>query len=420
MDQLILSEDAIIESNGKEIKISKDTIIKIDRNESLFIIDEDAEVFVDNNRILLESGDFIEIKEDGEYKISNDCEIISSGQKFILESGDSINIHEGAGWDAFLAGMNKSKTSRQLEKMSDSLQKIVRKVEGIYKIQQNKNIKDNGFGKILNSTEWDTFRDIANASSLDEAENIIDATKIDIKKIMISLMTAFRNIDQTNIARMIDRAVPRSLLDNFNRIFSAESSSGLTEKPRKIATTKDGSEFLISAIDGKVIAIPMDRDDLVYGDHHKVINLSDGKQGFKIDDKEFPFVKVETRKLDKIEADTVKSVDDIKETETPESKESEVWEQIKSSGDIDIKDTKLNRKAIIWAKENDPVGYSEIAKKQQLLKAWEQIKSSIGEDIKDTKLNRKAVIWAKENDPAGYSKAVKQQKQKQQNQKTMA
>jgi hypothetical protein len=396
MDQLVLSESAIVELNGKEVTIPKNAIIKIDRNESLFIIDEDVEILIDNKRILLEAGDAVEIRKDGKYILSNNCEIISSGRKFILETGDLINIHEGIGWDNFKAGMANQKLLGQLGRVQSSLRRIVNKAKKIYQLQQDRNIKNDKLKKIFDSAEWDMFNEIATAASSDEIEDIMDAIGADIADTMASLEVAFKDAGQINIARMINTAIPRSFLGKLANMFGngSEKASNLTERPKKVATIEDGSEFQIGTDGNKAIAIPMGRDDLVYGAHHDVIKLSNGKQGIKIDGKEYPFVSVKVRKLNEAEANIVKSASDVKESEATEPETLKKKASFLQQGQEQLK--------IAWNLIKD-------AAENEDASVLPKIISGIAEKVGVTP--DKLKIWGRKNDPEGYAKALEQQKQ---------
>lgn len=222
---LILSEDATIHLNGRDVFIKKGSAVSVERNKSLFQIDEEFKLYTNNGIILVESGDVIEVNGNGEHNIINNCEFISEGRRFALESGDKINVIEEGFWEGFKSGFTgRDYQSEALGEVINGLLEIsdlINAVSSRYEAQ-NPN-QPNPYNKILESDEINFIGEIGHhiRKGVPKSKAVKNAMIIhdisDPVEVINRIRDAVAEIGNKKLAAEIERITPKGYLGKFSQ-----------------------------------------------------------------------------------------------------------------------------------------------------------------------------------------------------------
>lgn len=235
MGKLILSESAVVELNGKKITLKEGSAIKINRNTSLFKIDNKFQIDTTEGKILVESGDCIKIG--GKHKVTTSSEFISDGKKFVLENGDSFDVIEEGFFGEIKRGfLGQDPEAQVLGSMIDKLTYLTKKIyyktgkwfekQGFKDWATKKPDIESPYDRLLKSEEFRVLKDITIMRNNGEDTNeILDGLdKEDFKVISNPAETIKRirdeliRIGDKRLAQVAEDIVSTGILSKANRV----------------------------------------------------------------------------------------------------------------------------------------------------------------------------------------------------------
>jgi len=245
MSQLVLSEDATIELDGKQITLKEGDVVQISKDPSLFDVDSEFEVNTEKGKMLIESGD--QIRFGNGHKVLSSASFTSGCKQFVLEEGDSFYVLEEGFWGEFKRAFSgQDPAAETVTTMLGQLIKIGRmiaiKAERYLEEQGHSPEKGKDAGiktpyeNILSSKEYKTILDITKYvkeglgnESLDISE-IIDLLDLDDP---IELISKIRDelIKQGDkrLANRIEKMIPKGIIGKVRQVWKNVSGDKMAK-----------------------------------------------------------------------------------------------------------------------------------------------------------------------------------------------
>lgn len=193
----LVTEDAIINTGDGRLQVKSGSSISIiNDDDHIICVEEDKKIYVnDGQMILLEAGDFIEVKDN--YVIDENVQV----DDIILEAGDAITIIEDLATRDVLRLFKSFK-----RKINLALQAILNRAE----ISE-----DEDFMNIVNSSEFQYLHNLVTTNNKDAIEMMIVSRGENPAETMDKIVSELRDIGDDRLAAYVARAIPRTGLGKF-------------------------------------------------------------------------------------------------------------------------------------------------------------------------------------------------------------